>query len=58
LGRLRAVEVCGDAVTLDTGGRAMGEDFDNAIIRISPRRIVSWGLESEDLGRRYSRSVN
>lgn len=25
----------------------MGEDFDNAIIRISPRRIVSWGLEAE-----------
>jgi uncharacterized membrane protein len=45
-GRLRAVEVCGDAVALETGGKAMGEDFD-AIIRISPRRIVSWGLEAE-----------
>jgi pyridoxamine 5'-phosphate oxidase family protein len=45
-GRLRAVEVCGDAVALETGGKAMGEDFD-AIIRISPRRVVSWGLEAE-----------
>lgn len=45
-GRLRAVEVCGDAVALETGGKAMGEDLD-AIIRISPRRVVSWGLEAE-----------
>jgi PPOX class F420-dependent enzyme/OxyR family protein len=46
-GRPRAVEVCGDAVTLDTGGKAMGGHVDEAIIRISPRRIVSWGLEAE-----------
>jgi pyridoxamine 5'-phosphate oxidase family protein len=32
----RAVEVCGDAVTLDADGQ---------IIRLSPRRVVSWGLE-------------
>jgi pyridoxamine 5'-phosphate oxidase family protein len=35
--RPRAVEVCGDAVTLDADGQA--------IIRLSPRRVVSWGLE-------------
>jgi pyridoxamine 5'-phosphate oxidase family protein len=41
----RAVEVRGEAVTLDTGGTAIMEGFDDQIIRIRPRRIVSWGLE-------------
>jgi pyridoxamine 5'-phosphate oxidase family protein len=43
--RPRAVEVRGDAVTLDAGGKTVGEDFDDQIIRLSPRRVVSWGLE-------------
>ena len=42
----RAVEVRGVAVTLQTGGKAIMEGFDDPIIRITPRRIVSWGLES------------
>jgi pyridoxamine 5'-phosphate oxidase family protein len=41
----RAVEVRGQASTVDTGGKAIMEGFDDPIIRISPRRIVSWGLE-------------
>jgi pyridoxamine 5'-phosphate oxidase family protein len=41
----RAVEVRGEAVTLDTGGKAIMEGFDDPIIRILPRRIISWGLE-------------
>jgi pyridoxamine 5'-phosphate oxidase family protein len=40
----RAVEVRGEAITLDTGGKAIMEGFDDPIIRIRPRRIVSWGL--------------
>jgi pyridoxamine 5'-phosphate oxidase family protein len=43
--RPRAVEVRGEAITLDIGGKAIMEGFDDPIIRISPRRIVSWGLE-------------
>jgi pyridoxamine 5'-phosphate oxidase family protein len=39
----RAVEVRGEASTLDTGGKAIMEGFDDPIIRITPRRIVSWG---------------
>lgn len=42
----RAVEVRGAAITLDAGGKAIMEGFDDPIIRITPRRIVSWGLES------------
>ena len=41
----RAVEVRGTAVTLESGGKAIMEQFDDPIIRITPRRIVSWGLK-------------
>jgi pyridoxamine 5'-phosphate oxidase family protein len=41
----RAVEVRGAATTLDTGGKAIMDQFDDPIIRITPTRIVSWGLE-------------
>jgi pyridoxamine 5'-phosphate oxidase family protein len=41
----RAVEVRGEAMTVDTGGKAIMEGFDDPIIRILPRRIISWGLE-------------
>jgi pyridoxamine 5'-phosphate oxidase family protein len=41
----RAIEVRGEATTLDTGGKAIMDGFDDPIIRIRPRRIVSWGLE-------------
>jgi pyridoxamine 5'-phosphate oxidase family protein len=40
----RAIEVRGEATTLDTGGKAIMDGFDDPIIRITPRRIVSWGL--------------
>jgi uncharacterized membrane protein len=43
--RVRAVEVGGDAVTLNTGGKAVHEGFDDQIVRLSPRRVLSWGLE-------------
>jgi pyridoxamine 5'-phosphate oxidase family protein len=43
--RPRAVEVRGQASTLDTGGKAIMDGFDDPIIRITPRRIVSWGLQ-------------
>ena len=46
--RPRGIEVRGRAETLD-GDRTM--------IRIHPERIVSWGIESEDVGKRHSRSV-
>ena len=43
--RPRAVEVRGEAITLDIGGKAIMEGFDDPIIRITPSRIVSWGLQ-------------
>ena len=46
--RPRGIEVRGRAETLDG---------DRPIIRIHPERIVSWGIESEEMGKRHSRSV-
>jgi pyridoxamine 5'-phosphate oxidase family protein len=45
--RPRAIEVCGDAVTLKVGGRLPGGDVDGPLIRLTPRRVGSWGLEPE-----------
>jgi pyridoxamine 5'-phosphate oxidase family protein len=43
----RAVEVSGDAVTLEVGERLLGGQVGDQIIRLTPRRVVSWGLEPE-----------
>jgi hypothetical protein len=40
----RAVEVRGQAITLEIGGKAIMEGFDDPNIRITPSRIVAWGL--------------
>ena len=52
----RAVEVRGEASTLDTGGKVIMEGFDDPIIRITPRRIVFWGLEDGFQARSVERS--
>ena len=41
----RGIEVRGRAETLPTGGKKIVESFGPEIIRIYPRRIISWGLE-------------
>ena len=46
--RPRGIEVRGRAETLNG---------DRPLIRIHPERIVSWGIESEETGKRHSRSV-
>jgi pyridoxamine 5'-phosphate oxidase family protein len=38
-------------------GRAEAIDGPRTLIRIHPERIVSWGIESEELGARHARSV-
>ncbi len=45
--RARGVEVRGEAAVLTTGGQAIGPGFDAEMLRITPRRIVSWGINSE-----------
>jgi pyridoxamine 5'-phosphate oxidase family protein len=42
---------------IEIRGRAEAIEGDRALIRIHPERIVSWGIESEQLGRRHARDV-
>ena len=43
----RGIEIRGQAETLETGGQEIMERFNPEIIRIVPRRIVSWGIDGE-----------
>ena len=46
--RVRGIEIRGDAVVLATGGEVIGPGFAAEVIRISPQRIVAWGIDSDD----------
>jgi len=48
----RMIEIRGRAETVATGGKALNERFDDAIVRIYPDRIVSFGIAGEQLGGR------
>jgi pyridoxamine 5'-phosphate oxidase family protein len=54
--RPRGVEVRGRAEVFSEGGTEIMEGFSEELIRIFPRRIVGWGLDS-DAFRANSRSV-
>jgi pyridoxamine 5'-phosphate oxidase family protein len=53
----RMIEVRGTAAVLPSGGKAFGERFEDTIVRIQPRRIISFGIGSGDLAAN-ARSVN
>ena len=42
---VRGIEIRGAAEALDYGGASLGPGFDQALIRIYPRRIITWGLD-------------
>jgi pyridoxamine 5'-phosphate oxidase family protein len=42
--RVRGIEIRGEADVLDTGGTELGRGFAPEMFRITPKRIVSWGL--------------
>lgn len=44
--RARGVEVRGRAEVLGEGGKGVNADFDAELIRITPERIVGWGLDT------------
>ncbi|GAB3680820.1 PPOX class F420-dependent oxidoreductase [Streptomyces sparsus] len=44
--QVRGVEIRGEAELL-TGGRALGRQFGEEVIRVHPRWIRSWGLEDD-----------
>lgn len=45
--RARGVEIRGEAEVLLTGGQEIMASFDPEMFRITPRRIISWGLEGD-----------
>jgi pyridoxamine 5'-phosphate oxidase family protein len=45
--RVRGIEIRGNAEVLDSGGTELGRGFDSEMFRITPKRIVSWGLEEQ-----------
>jgi pyridoxamine 5'-phosphate oxidase family protein len=44
----RMIEVRGDAAVVPSGGKALSEQFEDTIVRIQPRRIISFGIDSGD----------
>jgi len=44
---VRGIEIRGEAEVSATGGKEVMPIFDDEIIRIRPRRIVSWGVDGE-----------
>jgi hypothetical protein len=40
----RGIEIRGRADVLSTGGKAIMVDFDDAIFRIRPSKVVTWGF--------------
>jgi pyridoxamine 5'-phosphate oxidase family protein len=49
--RPRGVEVRGRAEVLGEGGEEVGPGFDAEVIRIFPKRIVGWGIDSDGFSR-------
>ena len=45
--RVRGIEIRGEAEILETGGQSVIPGFDAEMFRIRPRRVISWGLESD-----------
>jgi pyridoxamine 5'-phosphate oxidase family protein len=46
--RVRGLEVRGDVAVLETGGTSLGPGFSPEMFRITPRRIVSWGMRDQE----------
>jgi pyridoxamine 5'-phosphate oxidase family protein len=48
--RPRMIEIRGTAEVVASGGKAFGDNFEDTIVRITPARIISIGIESGDFG--------
>ncbi len=56
--KVRGVEVRGEAELLMTGGNAIGPGFDPEMFRITPKRVISWGIDPGSPGAPNARTVN
>ncbi len=55
--KARGLEVRGLAEVHATGGQEVNADFDPELIRIHPKRIISWGIDSDDVFQSNRRTV-
>jgi len=46
----RMIEIRGTAEVVPSGGRALRDAFEDTIVRITPTRIVAFGIESAEQG--------
>jgi pyridoxamine 5'-phosphate oxidase family protein len=47
----RMLEVRGEAEVVDSGGKAtFGDNFDDVVVRIHPRRIIAFGIDDTETG--------
>jgi pyridoxamine 5'-phosphate oxidase family protein len=46
----RMLEIRGTAEVLPSGGKALSDNFEDTIVRITPTRIIAFGIDSADLG--------
>ena len=49
-GRPRFIEIRGRAEVLETGGESLRAGTDPQMIRLVPRRILAWGIDSDVFG--------
>ena len=56
--KVRGIEIRGTVETLPTGGESIVPGADPAMFHITPKHIVSWGLDTEAYGAPNSRAVN
>ena len=43
----RMIEIRGTAEVLSSGGKALSDNFEDTIVRITPFRIIAFGIDSE-----------
>ncbi len=55
---VRGVEIRGEVERFGVGGETVNPQFDAAMFRITPKHIISWGLDPNDPWKPTGRSVN
>jgi pyridoxamine 5'-phosphate oxidase family protein len=46
----RMIEIRGTAEVIASGGKALSDNFEDTIVRITPVRIIAFGIDSEGYG--------
>jgi pyridoxamine 5'-phosphate oxidase family protein len=46
----RMIEIRGTAEVISSGGKALSDNFEDTIVRITPFRVIAFGIDSEGHG--------